>query len=114
MIANDEAPRKHADGSVCKASSPETCPFNKKAEKAETEITGNEISSGGDFDDFWDEMLDQTDYDARIPEKRLNRLYEEYKGEWEDARANGANMGRLMDKMSQEIDAIGEEYPVNW
>ena len=36
---------RHADGSICKARSPESCPFNKKIESAEKEITGNETAS---------------------------------------------------------------------
>lgn len=79
--------RTHADGSPCKAQSPETCPFNKTAEEGDS-LKGKGVSStpngAGNGNPgskrFWDYMKD-------LSSGETDKLMEDFDGAFGDAAA---------------------------
>lgn len=84
QMCQDWAPgRRHADGSACKAKSPESCPFEKKAEEADKGVSSGERDAGSGDDDLVkrvmqhlykslaDEHLGDSDITEDVMEKRV-------------------------------------------
>lgn len=87
--ALDESPvvRKHADGTPCKASSPDTCPETRKADQADDLSSGS--NSGGDDSDLsaWDGYItledirhDLSDPGDTLTDEEIEDVIEEYRG----------------------------------
>lgn len=96
--ALDEAIRKHADGTPCKAQTPDSCPFNQKAEKGE-DLSNAKPQQTPDIEKAWKEV-----------DSLLDNFAENARYEFADASGGDGGSSWYEETVQQEEDVLRDMF----